>query len=165
MRRPRKLALVGAGAAGVLAIGLSVPAFAASNDSPSPSPSTSTSSSAPADKSTDSAKPDRAQAMKDRQEKLAAALAKELGIDQQKVSDALTKVQKDLAGDAKTQRADQLKKRLDQAVKDGKLTQAQEDAIIAAASKGVLPGGGAWGGGNWGGGGHWRGGPGGHDSK
>jgi hypothetical protein len=163
MRRPRKLALVGAGAAGVLAIGLSVPAFAASNDSPSPSPSTS--SSAPADKSSDSAKPDRAAAMKDRQEKLAAALAKELGIDQKKVSDALTKVQKDLAGDAKTQRADQLKKRLDQAVKAGKLTQAQEDAIIAAASKGVLPGGGAWGGGNWGGGGHWRGGQGGHDSK
>ncbi|HTF07266.1 MAG TPA: hypothetical protein VK659_03750 [Asanoa sp.] len=164
MRRPRKLALVGAGAAGVLAIGLSVPAFAAGNDSPSPSPSTS--SSAPADKSSDSAKPDRAQAMKDRQEKLAAALAKELGIDQTKVSDALTKVQKDLAGDAKTQRTDQLKKRLDQAVKDGKLTQAQADAIIAAASKGVLPGGGAWGGGNWGGGGgHWRDGQGGHDSK
>jgi hypothetical protein len=164
MRRPRKLALVGAGAAGILAIGLSVPAFAASNDSPSPSPSTS--SSAPADKSSDSAKPDRAAAMKDRQEKLAAGLAKELGIDQQKVSDALTKVQKDLAGDAKTQRADQLKKRLDQAVKDGKLTQAQADAIVAAASKGVLPGGGAWGGGgNWGGDGHWRGGQGAHDTK
>ena len=103
--------------------------------------------------------------MKDRQEKLAAALAKELGIDQQKVSDALTKVQKDLASDAKAQRTDQLKKRLEQAVKDGKLTQAQADAIIAAASKGVLAGGGGWGGGGWAGGGHWRGGPGGHDSN
>ncbi|MEV4617511.1 hypothetical protein AB0J74_02195 [Asanoa sp. NPDC049573] len=163
MRRPRKLALVGAGAAGVLAIGLSVPAFAAGNDSPSPAPSSS--SSTTSDQGSHAAKPDRAQARKDRQEKLAAALAKELGIDQQKVSDALTKVQKDLAGDAKAQRTDQLKKRLDQAVKDGKLTQAQADAIIAAASKGVLPGGGAWGGGGWAGGGHWRGGQGGHDSK
>ena len=156
MRRPRKLALIGAGAAGVLAIGLSVPAFAATSDNPSPAPSSS-SSSAPAKTSTpsksswaDKAK-DRA---KDRQDKLADGLAKELGIDKSKVSDALTKVEKQLAADAKAQRGDQLKDRLAQAVKDGKLTQAQADAITAAASKGVLPGGGGWngprGGHNWG---------------
>ncbi|SNT59344.1 hypothetical protein SAMN05421812_111163 [Asanoa hainanensis] len=162
MRRPKKIALVGAGAAGLLAVGISVPAFAATNDSPSPAPSTS--SSAPAHKDSGKDWQDKAKkAQADRQEKLAAALAKELGIDQKKVSDALTKVQKDLAADAKSDRADQLKDRLAKAVKDGKLTQAQADAIIAAAEKGVFPGGGA---GGWGGGWHgFRGGPGGHESK
>ncbi|MEV4537056.1 hypothetical protein AB0J82_25085 [Asanoa sp. NPDC049518] len=161
MRRPKKIALVGAGAAGLLAVGISVPAFAAANDSPSPAPSTS--SSAPAHKDSGKDWQDKAkQARADRQEKLAAALAKELGIDQKKVADALTKVQKDLAADAKSEHADQLKDRLAKAVKDGKLTQAQADAIIAAAEKGVFPGGGA---GGWGGGHGFRGGPGGHDWK
>ncbi|MEV0719702.1 hypothetical protein [Asanoa sp. NPDC050611] len=161
MRVPRKLALVGAGAAGVLAIGISVPAFASGNDSPSPAPSSS--SSAPASAKSDQGKKSdwqekARQARADRQEKLAAALAKELGIDEKKVSDALTKVRKDLAGDAKAQRADQLKDRLAKAVKAGKLTQAQADAIIAAAEKGVLNGAGDHG---WGG---WQG-RGGHDRK
>ncbi|GAA1889397.1 hypothetical protein [Asanoa iriomotensis] len=161
MRVPRKFALLGAGAAGVLAIGVSVPAFAAANDSPSPAPSSSASAPAKSDHGKewqDKAK----QAREDRQQKLAAALAKELGIDQQKVSDALTKVQKDLAGDAKTERVDQLKERLATAVKDGKLTQEQADAIIAAADNGVLPGGGFGPGGPGGGG--WQG-RGGHDWK
>jgi hypothetical protein len=160
MRVPRKLALVGAGAAGVLAIGISVPAFASGHDSPSPAPSSS--SSAPAAGTTSDHRSDwqekAKQARADRQEKLAAALAKELGIDQKKVADALTKVQKDLAGDAKAQRADQLKDRLAKAVKAGKLTQAQADAIVAAAEKGVLNGAGDHG---WGG---WQG-HGGHDRK
>ncbi|MDG4826550.1 hypothetical protein O7635_32270 [Asanoa sp. WMMD1127] len=155
MRVPRKIALVGAGAAGVLAIGISVPAFAAGDDSPSPAPSSS--SSASADQGKDWQEKAK-QAREDRQEKLAAALAKELGIDQDKVADALAKAQKEVAADAKTQRADQLKDRLAEAVKDGKLTQAQADAIIAAAEKGVFPGGGAgWGGGHGPRGGHdWK---------
>jgi hypothetical protein len=163
MRRHRKIALVGAGAAGVLAIGLSVPAFAATNDSPAPSPSSSASSAtmpskpAPSGGSSSGSassgsassaqkdwRKDWKDAAKDRQDKLSAGLAKELGIDQKKVSDALTKVQKQLAGDAKTKRADALKDRLAKAVKAGKLTQAQADAIVAAAQKGVLPAGG-WG--------------------
>ncbi|GIF71992.1 hypothetical protein [Asanoa siamensis] len=165
MRVPRKLALVGAGAAGVLAIGISVPAFAAGNDGPSPAPSSTASAPAPATSEHGKAGHDKdwqekaKQARADRQEKLAAALAKELGIDQKKVADALTKVQKDLASDAKAERADQLKDRLAKAVKDGKLTQAQADAIIAAAEKGVFPGG--PGGAGWGG---WQG-RGGHDWK
>lgn len=164
MRRPKKIALVGAGAAGLLAIGISVPAFAAANDTPSPAPSSSSSASASPGADKGSNWQDKAkQAREDRQEKLAAALAKELGIDQKKVSDALTKVQKDLASDAKSEHADALKDRLAKAVKDGKLTQAQADAIIAAAEKGVLPGGGGAGG--WGGGHGFRGGPGGHDWK
>jgi pyruvate/2-oxoglutarate dehydrogenase complex dihydrolipoamide acyltransferase (E2) component len=155
MRRPRKLALIGAGAAGVLAIGLSVPAFAATSDNPSPAPSTSSSSAPSSSSSSKSSWADKAKdRAKDRQDKLADGLAKELGIDKSKVSDALTKVEKQLAADAKAQRGEKLKDRLAQAVKDGKLTQAQADAITAAASKGVLPGGGGWngprGGHNWG---------------
>ena len=158
MRVPRKLALLGAGAVGVAAIGVSVPAFASGNDSPSPAPSSSSSAPAPKPDHKSDWQEKAKQARADRQEKLAAALAKELGIDQKKVGDALTKVRKDLAGDAKAQRADQLKDRLAKAVKAGKLTQAQADAIIAAAEKGVLNGAGGHG---WGG---WQG-HGGHDWK
>lgn len=135
MRRPRKYALVGAGAAGLLAVGLSVPAYAAAQDDPSPSPSTS--SSAPSDKG------------HERSDEFAAALAKELGIDKDKVADALAKVRSDETAHAKDHRTDQLKDRLAQAVKDGKLTQEQADAIIAAADKGVLPGGPDRGGFHW----------------
>jgi hypothetical protein len=78
-------------------------------------------------------------------------LAKELGVDEQKVSDALTKVREQLKPsdtqkeDKKPDAADRkakLKERLDQAVKDGKLTQAEADAITKAADAGVLMGGG-----------------------
>jgi len=132
MRRPRKYALVGAGAAGLLAVGLSVPAYAAAQDDPAPS-----SSSAPAATG------------HERSDEFAAALAKELGIDKDKVADALAKVRSDGAAHAKEHRSDQLKERLAQAVEDGKLTQEQADAIIAAADKGVLPGGAGHGGFRW----------------
>jgi hypothetical protein len=139
MRKPTKrIALVGAGAAGLLALGLSVPALAAAAD-PTPSPSTSPSTSA-------SAAPDREQKRNERRAALAAVLAKELGIDQAKVADALEKAQAQLDADAKTERQAQLKERLDAAVKDGKLTQEQADAILEAAEAGVLPGGGHRGG-------------------
>ena len=83
------------------------------------------------------------------QQKLAAALAKELGLDEQKVADALAKVRDQLRpaqgdrpapGDQNADRAAKLKERLDQAVKDGKLTQAEADAIIKAQEAGVLGG-------------------------
>jgi hypothetical protein len=138
MQKPTKrIALVGAGAAGLLALGLSVPALAAAAD-PTPSPSAS-SSAAPAPSS---AAADREQKKTERQAALAAALAKELGIDQAKVADALEKAQAQLDAAAKTERQAQLNERLDAAVKDGKLTQEQADAIQKAAEAGVLPGGG-----------------------
>jgi hypothetical protein len=137
MQKPtKKLAIVGGGAAGLLALGLSVPAIAAAAD-PSPSPSAS-SSAAPGSPAPSSA-PDGQKQRADRQEALAAALAKELGIDQAKVADALQKAEASLQAQAKTDRQNALRSRLDEAVKAGTLTQAQEDAILKAAEAGVLP--------------------------
>jgi hypothetical protein len=77
-------------------------------------------------------KPDRAAMEK----ALAASLAKSLGIDEAKVTAALEELR--TAGQAKHAAA--LKPRLDQAVKDGTLTQAEADAVTKAAEKGVIGG-------------------------
>ncbi|GHJ43851.1 hypothetical protein Cs7R123_11930 [Catellatospora sp. TT07R-123] len=132
-----KKKLVALGVGGALALAVAVPGMAYAND-PSPSPSASS--------STSSSQNDREAG----QAAFAAALAKELGIDQQKVSDALTKVRAQLRAEHGSKSDDQnqadrtakLKERLDQAVKDGKLTQAEADAIVKAAQAGVLGGGG-----------------------
>ncbi|GIH04521.1 hypothetical protein Rhe02_25880 [Rhizocola hellebori] len=91
----------------------------------------------------------------ERQQKLAEALAKELGLEPSKVSDALTKVREQMRTEAEAKRGegqtrpdtranhlDQLKTRMAEAVKAGKLTQAEADAIIKAAEGGLLNGGG-----------------------
>lgn len=146
----KRLAILGAG--GVLALGLAAPAVAYAADS-TPSPATS-SSSAPAGTSAPSGQAHRGPD----QGEFAKALAKELGIDEQKVSDALTKVREQLKPQSGEQRngdrnpdqskkpdaADRtakLKERLAQAVKDGKITQSEADAITKAAEAGVLMGG------------------------
>lgn len=77
-------------------------------------------------------KPDRAA----REKALAASLAKSLGIDEAKVTAALEELR--AAGYAN--HAAELKPRLDQAVKDGTLTQAEADAVTKAAEKGVIGG-------------------------
>jgi len=77
-------------------------------------------------------KPDRA-AM---QKALAASLAKSLGIDEAKVTAALA----ELRTAEQANHAAALKPRLDQAVKDGTLTQAEADAVTKAAEKGVIGG-------------------------
>jgi uncharacterized protein YaiL (DUF2058 family) len=77
-------------------------------------------------------KPDRA-AM---QKALAASLAKSLGIDEAKVTAAL----EELRTAEQAKHAAALKPRLDQAVKDGTLTQAEADAVTKAAEKGVIGG-------------------------
>jgi hypothetical protein len=129
---PRKALLVGSAAAGVLALGIAVPAVALAKD-PTPSPS-ATSSASP---STSDRDEQRAQ----RRDQLAEALATELGISKDKVAAALDKVLGQMDEQARAQRLTQTKERLATAVKEGKLTQAQADAILKAAEEGVLPGG------------------------
>ncbi|WP_034593934.1 hypothetical protein [Hamadaea tsunoensis] len=166
----KRIAILGAG--GVLALGLAAPAVAYAADS-TPSPSTSSSSqssssqsSASQSSASQSSSSQSSQSPSSQaghrgadQGEFAKALAKELGVDEQKVSDALTKVREQLkpqGGDQKSgdrkgdqspkpdaaDRAAKLKERLAQAVKDGKLTQAEADAITKAAEAGVLMGGG-----------------------
>jgi hypothetical protein len=130
-RVTKKAAIAVAGAAGVLTLGLAVPAIAFADTTPTPSTSATT-PDAPAD---------REQRHAQRQAELAAALAKELGIAEDRVAAALEKVESQMRADAEAERQAQLKARLDQAVKDGKLTQEQADAILKAAEAGVLPGG------------------------
>ena len=68
------------------------------------------------------------------QDQLAQLLAKELGIDANKVKTALAEVR--AAAQADRQKA--FDDRLDQAVKDGKLTQAEADAVKKAAKAGII---------------------------
>jgi hypothetical protein len=85
-----------------------------------------------------------------RQDELAAGLATELGIDKAKVAAALEKVLAAQKPDPRTRpegatrpdRTAELKTRLDEAVKAGKLTAEESAAILKAAEAGVLlPGG------------------------
>ena len=70
------------------------------------------------------------------QEALAASLAKSLGIDEAKVTAAL----EELRTAEQADHAAALKPRLDQAVTDGTLTQAEADAVTKAAENGVIGG-------------------------
>ncbi|OKI77681.1 hypothetical protein [Micromonospora sp. CB01531] len=152
----RKHVLAGLAAAGVLGVGIAAPTVALADDK-SPSPS----ASANADQGTD-----RKQQRADRQAEFADALAKELGVSTDKVTAALEKIREQHQGDRperpstedrqawQQERQAQLKERLDQAVKDGKLTQEQADAVLKAVEAGVFPGPG--GGGHRGGWGHGR---------
>jgi hypothetical protein len=135
----RRVAISVAGAAGVLAVGIAVPTLAFAQDStPSPAPSASTTAAAP----------DPSQQRAKHQDELASALAKELGIDKDKVAAALAKVE--AAREADHPKPDghgrpgqpgvDLKTRLDEAVKAGKITQAEADAITKAFDAGVLGG-------------------------
>ncbi|MGR6321279.1 hypothetical protein Q2K19_19365 [Micromonospora soli] len=142
-RMSRKHVLVGLAAAGVLGVGIAAPTVAlADNKSPSPAPSASTSTS------TDQGS-DQQQRRADRQQEFAEALAKELGVSTDKVTAALEKLREQHQGDrperpSTEDRQAALKERLDQAVKDGKLTQEQADAVLKAVESGVFPG--PWGG-------------------
>ncbi|MFF2031888.1 hypothetical protein [Arthrobacter sp. NPDC058192] len=77
-------------------------------------------------------RPDRAA----KEKAFAASLAKSLGIDEAKVTAAL----EELRAAEHAKHAAALKPRLDQAVKDGTLTQAEADAVTKAAEKGVIGG-------------------------
>ena len=90
---------------------------------PSPNPSAS-----PSDR------PDPAE----RNAEFAKTLAEKLGLPEDKVATALT----ELRDAHQAERAAALKARLDAAVKDGTLTQAEADAVTKAVEKGVFGGGG-----------------------
>ncbi|SBT45211.1 hypothetical protein [Micromonospora auratinigra] len=132
IRTTRKRLLVGLAAAGVLGVGIAAPAVALADDK-SPSPSAGTSTEQGGDRRAD------------RQAEFAEALAKELGVPADKVTAALEKLREQRQGDrperpSTEDRQAMLKQRLDQAVKDGKLTQEQADAVLKAAEAGVFPG-------------------------
>ncbi|MEV4121246.1 hypothetical protein [Micromonospora sp. NPDC049645] len=132
----RKHLLAGLATAGVLGVGIAAPTIAFAADTPTPTPNAST---APAPGAAPGAKADR-------QNELAEALAKELGVPTDKVTAALKKVREQHRPADRPQRPSAedrkaaLKDRLDQAVKDGKLTQEQADAITKAVEAGVFPG-------------------------
>ncbi|MFF5792137.1 hypothetical protein ACFY5D_08830 [Paeniglutamicibacter sp. NPDC012692] len=67
---------------------------------------------------------------------LVKSLADSLGIEESKVTSAL----EELRADAKSERATELKSKLDAAVGDGTLTQAEADAVTKAIEKGVIGG-------------------------
>ncbi|SCL37945.1 hypothetical protein GA0070624_6044 [Micromonospora rhizosphaerae] len=130
----KKHLLAGLAAAGVLGVGIAAPTVAFADDA-TPTPSASSS-----DQGTD-----RQQQRADRQAEFAEALAKELGVPTDKVTAALAKLREQHQADRPERpsgedRQAQLKERLDQAVKDGKLTQEQADAITKAVEAGVFPG-------------------------
>lgn len=77
---------------------------------------------------------DREAARTARQAAFAKALAAELGIDEAKVTAALN----ELRAERQAEQAGQQKAILDQAVKDGKLTQAEADAVQKAADQGIV---------------------------
>ncbi|MFI6068518.1 hypothetical protein ACIA47_25050 [Micromonospora sp. NPDC051227] len=132
----RKHLLAGLAAAGVLGVGIAAPTIAFAAETPTPTTSTST---APAPGAAPGAKADR-------QGEFAAALAKELGVPTDKVTAALEKIREQHRPADRPQRPSAedrqaaLKQRLNQAVKDGKLTQEQADAITKAVEAGVFPG-------------------------
>ncbi|MFB9236156.1 hypothetical protein ACFFWC_11455 [Plantactinospora siamensis] len=139
----RKNLLTGLAAAGVLGVGIAVPtlAFADNGGGPSATPAASTSAAPPA-------APGKA-GREGRQAAFAAELAQELGVPQDKVEAALAKIRAEHKPAGRPERPDPaklkadrqaaLKERLAQAVKDGKLTQEQADAITKAIDAGVLP--------------------------
>ncbi|WP_338674596.1 hypothetical protein V1460_17385 [Streptomyces sp. SCSIO 30461] len=139
-----KRARVGLAIAGVASVGLLFPAVALAADN---APTTATESTAPSGgtpKPREEHREARKDRMEERQEELAAALAKELGVSEDKVKAALEKIRSEKQQEHKEER----EKRLKEAVSEGKLTQEQADAILKAAESGVLP---------WGpGGGHGR---------
>ncbi|MEU8190110.1 hypothetical protein [Micromonospora carbonacea] len=147
----KKHVLAGLAAAGVLGVGIAAPTIAFAEEGTS-SPGASSSEHT-----------DRQEKRAERQSEFAEALAKELGVSTDKVTAALEKVREQHKADRPglgergergerpdaAERQAALKERLAQAVKDGKLTQEQADAITKAVEAGVFPGGGGFPGG-WG---------------
>ncbi|MET7961736.1 hypothetical protein ABZU44_15015 [Micromonospora zamorensis] len=132
----KKHLLASVAAAGVLGVGIAAPTMAFAADGSTPTPSASSSE-----------QPDRQGDRKgERQGEFAEKLATELGVPTDKVTAALEKLREQHKPADRPERPSAedrqaaLKERLDQAVKDGKLTQEQADAITKAVEEGVFPG-------------------------
>lgn len=171
-RMSKKNAIAGLAAAGVLGVGIAVPAIAFAEG-----PSTNASPSATASPQSETEKQSWEQRREEHRDAFAEALAAELGVEKEKVAAALEKVREQMRAEAGTrhegrgrpdgvrpdgarpdgarpdaeeraaERQARLAERLDQAVADGKLTREQADAIRKAIESGVLRGPG-WGGGH-----------------
>ncbi len=85
-------------------------------------------------KPSDQTQVEREAARAERRAAFIEALASELGIDEARVTAAL----EELSAERKAEQAAQSKAVLDQAVKDGKLTQAEADAVQKAADQGIV---------------------------
>ena len=137
----KKHLLVGFAAAGVLGVGIAAPTVAFA-------PRHGATPDAERQQRGSEQGTDRQQQRADRQHEFAEALATELGVDTDKVTAALEKVPRSTRarqGDrperpSAEDRQEKLAERLTQAVKDGKLTQEQADAITKAVEAGVFPG-------------------------
>ncbi|WFE67174.1 hypothetical protein [Micromonospora sp. WMMD714] len=136
----KKQLLVGLAAAGVLGVGIAAPTVAFAEGGSTPTPSVSSEAEQGTDRQSERA---------GRQHEFAEALAKELGVDTDKVTAALDKVREQHKDRVKGDRPERpsaedrqakLTERLAQAVEDGKLTQEQADAITKAVESGVFPG-------------------------
>jgi hypothetical protein len=158
----KKHLLAGLAAAGVLGVGIAAPTVALADDKTTPSASVSAENQG-----------DRQQERAARQAEFAQALAEELGVPAEQVTEALEKLRAQYRPQGRTggeghrgfmgrgdgtaegrkgerrtppsaeERTAALAERLTQAVEDGRLTQEQADAITAAVEAGVL---GGWGG-------------------
>ncbi|SCE99559.1 hypothetical protein GA0070607_4137 [Micromonospora coriariae] len=132
----KKHLLAGLATAGVLGVGIAAPTIAFAADATSTPSASSTADNSDTGSGT---------AKADRRGEFAEALAKELGVPTDKVAAALEKVREQQRADRRERpstedRQAALKERLDQAVKDGKLTREQADAITKAVEAGVFPG-------------------------
>lgn len=72
-----------------------------------------------------------------RQAEMVSALAEELGVSEQEITDALDSVQSENQSEARTGLSD----RLDEAVTDGTLTESDKESVLKAFDAGVLGGG------------------------
>ncbi|WP_328381642.1 hypothetical protein OHQ88_01580 [Micromonospora zamorensis] len=135
----KKHLLAGVAAAGVLGVGIAAPTMAFAADGSTPTPSAS-SSEQPQQQDRQGDKKG------ERQGEFAEKLATELGVPTDKVTAALEKLREQHKPADRPERPSAedrqaaLKERLAQAVKDGKLTQEQADAITKAVEAGVFPG-------------------------
>lgn len=118
-----KVGLATTAVAGVLAAGAVIPAVAQDDTSTERSQGGSTEDRVPGA---------RAGAF-------AAALAEELGIEQERVEEALANIREERRAEVRERRLSALEERLAEAVENGDLTQEQADAILEAAEDGVLP--------------------------
>jgi uncharacterized protein HemX len=122
MMDSRKAAIAGAALVAALGIGLTVPAFAQD------------ATETPSDETT------REERHAAHEAAFAEALAEELGLDADRVAEAIDTVRTAMMAERRAERLAALQERLDAAVEAGTLTREQADALLEAHESGVLGG-------------------------